>query len=139
MRSVLPLVCPPVQLYVAQLPTLKAWFSTWLQMRCLSAACDMAVPGSTAPRATMRRRELTRGRIMKRLREAGGTSSGLGKLYISRKFATVAELADAPALGAGGATRGGSSPSGRMTARSTEQGAGSSLLHAPCSVHSLTG
>src|SRR2546422_3263977 len=113
MRSVLPLVCPPVQLYVAQLPTVKAWFSTWLQMRCLSAAWDMAVPGSTALRATMRRREVTRGRIMKRLREAWGTTSGLGKLYISRKFATVAELADAPALGAGGATRGGSSPSGR--------------------------
>src|SRR5881396_231058 len=132
MRSVLPLVCPPVQLYVAQLPTVKAWFSTWLQMRCLSAAWDIAVPGSTALRATMRRREVTRGRIMKRLREAWGTTSGLGKLYISRKFATVAELADAPALGAGGATRGGSSPSGRMTARSTEQGAVCSVL--PCSV-----
>src|SRR6266487_4495573 len=32
----------------------------------------------------------------------------------SGRPATVAELADAPALGAGGATRGGSSPSGRI-------------------------
>src|SRR6266550_2750390 len=43
-----------------------------------------------------------------------GTTDGDGKLYISPEFATVAELADAPALGAGGATRGGSSPSGRI-------------------------
>src|SRR5438876_2178520 len=45
--------------------------------------------------------------------QARETTPGTGKVYISRKFATVAELADAPALGAGGATRGGSSPSGR--------------------------
>src|SRR6267378_6363532 len=70
-RIVLPLVCPPVQLYVAQVPTVKEWFSTWLQMRCLSAACDAVVPGSTAL-ATMTRREVTRELIMKRLREAGG-------------------------------------------------------------------
>src|SRR6266511_206079 len=38
---------------------------------------------------------------------------GRGMLY-NVGLATVAELADAPALGAGGATRGGSSPSGRM-------------------------
>src|SRR5216683_1330713 len=68
---VLPLVCPPVQLYVAQVPTVKEWFSTWLQMRCLSAACDAAVLGSTAL-ATMTRRAVTRELIMKRLREAGG-------------------------------------------------------------------
>src|SRR2546428_9258639 len=108
MRSVLPLVCPPVQLYVAQLPTVKAWFSTWLQMRCLSAAWDMAVPASTALRAKMRRREVTRGRIMKRLREGWGATSGLGDPYISGKVSNVAELVDAPALGAGGGSRGGS-------------------------------
>src|SRR3989442_13797284 len=98
MRSVLPLVCPPVQLYVAQLPTVKAWFSTWLQMRCLSAAWDMAVPGGTALRATMRGREGTRGRVMKRLREGWGATSGLGKPYISGEVGTVAELGEAPAL-----------------------------------------
>src|SRR3989442_6014549 len=120
MRSVLPLVCPPVQLYVAQLPTVKAWFSTWLQMRCLSAAWGTAVPGSTALRATMKRREPTVGRNMTRLREALGTTSRLGKLYISREVATVAEIADAPGLGACGATRGGSRASRRLTARSTD-------------------
>ncbi len=36
---------------------------------------------------------------------------------ISVEHAAVAELADAPALGAGGATRGGSSPSGRTCLR----------------------
>src|SRR2546422_9121567 len=114
MRSVLPLVCPPVQLYVAQLPTVKAWFSTWLQMRCLSAAWDMAVPARTALRAKMRGREGTRGRIMKRLREGWGAASGLGNLYISGEVATVAGLADAPALGGGGGNRGGSGASGRI-------------------------